>query len=168
MKRLLLYIGVTHSIKKTHTLILFLFFALGTASAQEVLSSQGDSYSNTNGNIDFTIGEVITSTETDGTNTITQGFHQSTWTFVKVIVHEPTYEAIIFPNPTEDVLNIRTNSFENVSYALLDAQGKLVLQGSLSDVITPVRVHHLASGAYFITLNNQEHKLKTFKLIKSD
>jgi hypothetical protein len=46
-------------------------------SSQEVVSAQGDSYSNTSGSIDFTIGEVVINTGTDGNNDITQGFHQT-------------------------------------------------------------------------------------------
>ena len=138
-----------------------------TLTAQEVISTQGDSYSNSSGSIDFTIGEVIISTGTDGTNDITQGFHQTNWNFVDVITHEPSYEASIYPNPTEELLYIRTSNFENVRYALYDAQGRLVDQGALLDIVTPIRVHRLAPGAYSITLNNHEQKLKTFMLIRS-
>ena len=86
---------------KRHTLVLFSFLATGTVSAQEVVSTQGDSYSNTSGSIDFTLGEVIIATGTDGTNNITQGFHQTNWNFLGVEDFSPNYEAIIFPNPTD-------------------------------------------------------------------
>jgi hypothetical protein len=61
-----------------YTLVLFLLFAGFTLSAQEVISTQGDSYINGNGSIDFTIGEVIIDTGTDGSIFLTQGFHQIT------------------------------------------------------------------------------------------
>ena len=152
---------------KRYTIVLFSLLAAVSASAQEVVSTQGDSYSNASGSIDFTIGEVIINTVTDGTNDITQGFHQSNWNFVGMEDHFPSYEAIIFPNPTEDVLNIRTSSFENVTYTLYDAQGKLVLQNKLSAEQTPIQVGLLDPGAYSLTLNNETHNLKTFKLIKT-
>ena len=96
---------------KRHTLVLFSLFVAISVSAQEVVATQGESYSNASANIDFTIGEVIIATGTDGTNDITQGFHQTNWNFLGVEDHAPNYEAIIFPNPTEDVLNIRTSTF---------------------------------------------------------
>ena len=151
---------------KKNTLVLFSFFASLAVSAQEVVSTQGDSYSNASANIDFTIGEVIIATGTDGTNDITQGFHQTNWNFVGLEDHAPNYEAIIFPNPTEDVLNIRTSTFENVTYTLCDAQGKLVMQNILSAKQTPIQVSQLAPGSYSLTLNNETQNLKTFKLIK--
>ena len=152
---------------KKHTLVLFSLFATISVSAQEVIATQGDSYSNASANIDFTIGEVIIDTGTDGTNDLTQGFHQTNWNFVGLEDFAPNYEAIIFPNPTEDVLNIRTSTFENVTYTLYDAQGKLVMQDVLSAEQTPIQVSQLAPGSYSLTLNNQTQNLKTFKLVKS-
>lgn len=133
---------------------------------QEVVSTQGDSYTNTSGSIDFTIGEVVINTETDGTNDITQGFHQTNWHFLGVENYTPSYEATIFPNPTSEVLNIKTSKFEKVTFTLYDAQGKLILQGVLSAEQTPIHVSHLSPGSYSIVLNNGTQNLKTFKLMK--
>ncbi len=136
-------------------------------NAQEVVSTQGDVYSNESGSIDFTIGETVIGTGTDETHEITQGFHQTHWNFVGLKDHAPNYEALIFPNPTEDVLNIKTSTFEQVTYTLYDAQGKLVLQDKLSAEQTPIQVHHLTPGSYLLTLHNETQRLKTFKLVKT-
>jgi hypothetical protein len=152
---------------KRHTLVLFSLLTTVTVSAQEVVSTQGDSYSNASANIDFTIGEVIIDTGTDGNNDLTQGFHQTNWNFVGLEDYAPNYEATIFPNPTEDLLNIRTSTFENVTYSLYDAQGKLVMQNTLSAEQTPIQVSQLAPGSYSLTLNNETKNLKTFKLVKT-
>lgn len=157
---------------KIYTIVIFLLLYATTISAQEVVSTQGDSYSNANGSIDFTVGEAIINTGTDGSNDLTQGFHQTNWNFLGVEDFAPDYEASIFPNPTSDVLNIKTSSFENVTYTLYDAQGKLVLQSILAAEVTPIQVSHLAPGAYSLQLTFEEgkksaSKSKTFKLIKS-
>ena len=147
------------------------FVAAFAASAQEVVSTQGDSYSNGSGSIDFTLGEVVIATGTDGTNDLTQGFHQTNWNFLGLEDFAPDFQATIFPNPTQDVLNIKTSVFENVTYTLYDAQGKLVLQNILSAEQTPIQVSQLAPGSYSLTLNKpmREHQdlpLKIFKLVK--
>lgn len=154
-------------IMKKNTLVLFSFFASLAVSAQEVVSTQGESYSNASANIDFTIGEVIIATETDGTNDITQGFHQTNWNFLGVEDFAPNFKATIFPNPTSDFLNIKTSVFENVTYTLYDAMGKLVLQNILFAEQTTIQVSQLAPGAYLLTLNNETQNLKTFKLVKT-
>jgi hypothetical protein len=151
--------------KKT-AFVLFSLFATISFSAQEVLATQGDSYSNASGNIDFTIGEVIINTGTDGTNDLTQGFHQTNWNILGVEDYAPNYEAIIYPNPTSEVLNIRTSAFENITYTVYDAQGKLIMQNILTAEQAPIQVSQLAPGSYSLTLNNETQNLKTFKLIK--
>ena len=152
---------------KKRTLFLFSLLSTIAVSAQEVLSTQGDSYSNTSANINFTIGEVVINTGTNGTNELTQGFHQTYWNFLGMEDHSPSFNATVFPNPTSEVLNIRTSSFENVRYTLYNAQGKLLIQDILSAEQTPVQVGQLAPGSYSIILNNQTQNLKTFKLIKT-
>ena len=149
------------------TLVLFSLLTTLAISAQEVISAQGDSYTNANGSIDFTIGEVITNTGSNASGTITQGFHQTSWSVVSVEKHAPDYEATVYPNPTEDILNIRANAFVGVIYTLYDAQGKLILQGKLSAELTSLEVNQLAAGSYSLTLNNATQYLKTFKLIKA-
>ena len=117
---------------------------------------------------------MIIATGTDGTNDLTQGFHQTNWNILGVEDYAPNYEAIIYPNPTSDVLNIRTSTFENVTYTLYDAHGKLVMQNILSSEQTPIQVSQLAPGAYSLELIFEEGskgslsspKRKTFKLIK--
>ena len=152
---------------KKRTLILFSLLSTIAVSAQEVVSTQGDSYSNTSANINFTIGEVVINTGTDGTVDFTQGVHQTNWNFVGMEDYSPGFEASVFPNPTSEVLNIRTSSFENVRYTLYNAQGKLLIQEILSAEQTPIQVGQLAPGSYSIILNNQTQNLKTFKLIKT-
>ena len=151
---------------KKNTIVLFSLFASISVSAQEVLSTQGESYSNASTKIDFTIGEVVINTGTDGTNDLTQGFHQTNWNFLGVEDFAPDYQVTLFPNPTQDVLNIKTSVFENVTYTLYDAQGKLVMQNILSAEQTPIQVSRLAPGSYSLTLNNETQNLKTFKLVK--
>jgi len=152
------------------------------ASAQEVVSTQGDAYSNASGTIDFTVGEVVINTGTDGSNDLTQGFHQTNWNFLGMEDFAPNIEASIFPNPTEDVLNIRTSMFENATYVVYDAQGKIILQDILTSEQTPIQVGHIAPGGYSLelifeggnidSLQSAEPaevpstKRKTFKLIK--
>ena len=148
---------------------LFAFTILFTINlfSQGVISSQGDSYTHSSASIDFTIGEVVTSTVSNGEKTLTQGFHQTNWSFVSIENHVPNYEAIIFPNPTDNFLNIKAISFKNVNYSLFDEMGKLVLNGTLYSEKTSLDVSKLHTGLYSLVLNNSENKLKTFNIIKT-
>ena len=161
------FFSLKHFHMKKRTLFLISLLSTLTVTAQEVVSTQGDSYSNASANVNFTIGEVVINTGTNGANDLTQGFHQTNWNFVGLEDHSPSFEARIFPNPTSEVLNIRTSTFENVTYTLYDTKGKLILKDILSAEQTPIQVGQLAPGSYSIILNNQTQNLKTFKLIKT-
>lgn len=148
--------------------ILILALALSFNSiSQEVVSTQGDSYTKTNGSIDFTIGEVIANTASSNENTLTQGFHQTNWMFLSVENHQIDYEATVYPNPMSSVLNIQSSAHENVSYTVNDARGRIVSKGNLQTIVTEVDVSLFAPGSYSLVLFDEKHlKLKTFKLIK--
>jgi hypothetical protein len=135
--------------------------------SQEVISTQGDSYVDSSASIDYTIGEVVTFTGASVENNLTQGFHQTNWGFVSIEDHLPTYQAIIYPNPTEDLLNIKASLYEDVSYALYDEMGKLILQGRLLSEQTAFEVSPLATGRYSLVLSNSKENLKTFNIIKT-
>ncbi|MBU2019383.1 MAG: T9SS type A sorting domain-containing protein [Bacteroidetes bacterium] len=135
--------------------------------SQEIVSTQGDSYSNGNGSIGFTIGEAIIDTRTDGTFTITQGFHQSSWRYLGIEDHVESFDVSLYPNPTSEFLNIKTANFKDVFCSIYDAQGKLVLNNQLTSELTSIKVSHLSSGAYSVSLISQNQTLKTFKLVKN-
>lgn len=152
---------------KNKLLTITLFLSGSMLYGQEVISTQGNSYSNANGSIDYSIGEVVISTGTDGTNDLTQGFHQTNWNYVGLEDHSPNYEAIIFPNPTQEELSIKSSKFENVNYVLYDALGKKVIEGKLEGELTSFPVTELAPGNYSLALRANNETLKVFKLIKN-
>ncbi|MFT5859967.1 MAG: hypothetical protein ACI865_002074 [Flavobacteriaceae bacterium] len=143
--------------------------ALSTITfSQEVISTQGDSYTNASGSIDFTIGEVVINTGTDGTNDLTQGFHQTNWNFLGVDNHEQNFEATVYPNPMGTELYIQTENFEYVSYVLYDATGRIVAENKLNALQTGIDVSTFAPSSYSLVLQAEnQHKIKTFKLVKT-
>ncbi|MEJ6776930.1 MAG: plastocyanin/azurin family copper-binding protein, partial [Crocinitomicaceae bacterium] len=83
-------------------LFLLTLFFYTSLSAQDVISTQGDSYVNPYANIDFTIGESVISTFSNSNISITQGFHQ-TWNNQN-ICSDPT--DLIVTNITSDAADI--------------------------------------------------------------
>ena len=149
-----------------HTFLVGLLLMGVNVYGQEVIATQGDSYSTASGSIDYTIGEVVTFTATDGNNDLTQGFHQTNWNFLGLDDHAPNFEVGVFPNPTEHYLNIQTETYENVRFILTDAQGKLIMTDVLSNSLTTLEVAHLATGIYNLSLESNGVIMKTFRLAK--
>ncbi|MEO8151163.1 MAG: T9SS type A sorting domain-containing protein, partial [Bacteroidia bacterium] len=66
----------------------------------------------------------------------------------------------IFPNPVRDVLNIQHSSVEN-QYAIIDATGKIIMEGELEKQSTQLNISSISNGIYFLQLN----KIKSYKII---
>lgn len=152
---------------KNHNVLLVSLLISFSSIGQEVISNQGETYSNTNGTIDFTLGEVVINTVSSGTNDITQGFHQTNWSFVGIEDLQPDYEVSVFPNPMETQLLIQAEKFQGVKYELFDSKGKIVKQAQLVQEETHIDVQHVSAGAYQLRLTNELNQpLKKFTLIK--
>ena len=152
---------------KKPLILVMAFFSPVFVYAQEVVSTAGEVFSVSGSSISYTLGELVINTENSGTLEITQGFQQSNWIYLGVENYAPDFQVTIFPNPISNELNIRVADFENVSYQMFDATGKLVKQNILTGEITVVDVQQFATGMYTITLlNGNQDFLKTIKLIK--
>jgi hypothetical protein len=149
--------------------ILLLLPFIGQAQSTElnVFSSSGNHFSNGSVEVSFTIGETVISTESNTNNTLTQGFHQTNWVFMGVENFESTLEISVFPNPSSDDLFIQTTYFEGLNYELYDAQGKLVLEGALTEETTRLSISKLAPAQYNLSIRSGKQLNKTFKLIKT-
>lgn len=148
-------------------LLLFSLFPVSVLSAQDVISSQGDSYSNGSNTVDFTIGEPIIETVGDGTNDLTQGFHQTLLIITNLEDYKNTFDVSIYPNPSSEYVGLNVEKFENLSYHLYDINGKLLNNASLNNKSTKINMIDFAKGTYLLTLIDQENnKLKTYQIIK--
>lgn len=143
-----------------------------TASAQlhhQMLSSQGSTSQTNNG---------IIVTQTVGQQSVTgnydyeylkigQGFQQANWTRIIIEQTSPEFEITIYPNPFDEIINIKHNSEQDFNMNIFDPTGKLVYKNLINVIGSNQRVNleQLPSGVYLIYL--QSNNLKYFtKLIK--
>jgi hypothetical protein len=92
------------------------------------VASAGTHFTGSNAQLSWTIGEPVTTTLSNGSNTITQGFHQTLLTVTAV--NEQTVAGIdvtVYPNPTSDLVNIQlSNNKKDLQLDLFDLNGKLL------------------------------------------
>ena len=145
-----------------------LFLLAVSVNAQQVISAQGNSYSNASHTIDYTIGETVTATVSNGSNDLTQGFHQTNVVITNVEDLDANILVNIFPNPTSDFVNLSVEKFEGLTLQIYDAAGKLVEQTELSQSLTSFKVSHYSNGTYLLTLTHKkDKKVKAYKIIKN-
>lgn len=66
----------------------------------------------------------------------------------------------LFPNPANDVLNIKLNNITNANLRVYDIQGKLVIERSISNEQNlELNVSNLQSGLYFVKLNTSTKEM---------
>lgn len=115
---------------KQTVIILILLFCFGLKSQsieRSVISSGGNTFSNTNFSADWTIGELAVSSAVVGATMLTQGFNQYYSSALSVKNSLVISSLKAYPNAVESKLNL---SWENKKSAatldLYDATGKLV------------------------------------------
>jgi len=123
--------------------------------AQEVVSSGGESYTNSSGQIDYTIGETIIETVNGSVNQLTQGFHQPVIQVTEIGDHSPDTDMVVYPNPTNGSLTIQVDEVPNgLKYLLFDATGKLVKSDEVRQSRSTIYMNGFASGQYVLKFSN--------------
>lgn len=71
--------------------------------------------------------------------------------------------ASIYPNPTNDIVNVKVSKTDVYTLTVRDVTGKVVMNKTVINQLTQLDFNGYDSGIYFITLNNKTQKT-TFKL----
>jgi hypothetical protein len=162
------------------TLLIMLCFICGTSHIQaqsiskQVLGSSGESLSNGNRTINFTVGEPIVGMIQNGA-TIHQGFWAELFSDetlnITILTNENTIS--VFPNPAVNYLNFHFKQNKNVTYSvkLFDITGKMILNTNLQsqNQNSQLDISQLSNGMYVLTLVSKDSSYnQSFKILKKD
>jgi hypothetical protein len=145
---------------------ILLFFSLILAGQTILLTPQvvasgwgegaleGDIY------ITWTTGETVVETvsTSDEEILITQGFQQPwgiDWTIVGVdMIQENDISLVIFPNPTQGVIQIGFEEISNYQLTIFDLSGKKLLQKEYNGKEVQLNLCDFPSGIYFLLIRD--------------
>ncbi len=151
---------------KIHLLLFFsisVLFSKAQTITQGTITSFGSYVGTSSPIIDYSCGETINTTISNGTNTITQGFLQpELYSFIGILTISKNNTVNVFPNPSS--ADFKIDIAEDVEWTLTDAQSKIIKSGT--DKVIPSA--ELNAGIYILNIkatNNQFNK--TIKLIKN-
>lgn len=135
----------------------------------EVIAASGQQFQNGQIQLEWTLGEVLTETESNGNNVLTQGFHQPELNITGIEDLSPGWELSVFPNPTSGDLNIQfASQDEMLHFNLNDLSGKQ-LYSSRSAQSFRMELHNLAPGTYFLSVRSHNGTLrKTYQILKTN
>ena len=150
-------------------LLLTTLITLSVSAQQFLLSTAGNSATNSESSISWSLGELATSTYSANGVTLTQGFQQPTLQ-VSTLIEEPDQVANIkvYPNPVayQLTVDLTENKTETYKLALYNMQGKLLKVQTLEGTHATFNFRDLASGQYLLKISAENRLLKTYKVVK--
>ncbi|MCA6362463.1 MAG: T9SS type A sorting domain-containing protein [Bacteroidetes bacterium] len=141
----------------TGSLLLLGLWARGQSVEQNVLSSSGDFFSNSQGMIEWTLGEPMSETYGNATNFLTQGFHQ-TMLDPNSVPEQVIGNLSLFPNPSSDQVTLQFDAESSGVYTVeiynalgqqLSSRQLNIMPGGYRHEIT---VRDFTDGIYFVTV----------------
>lgn len=154
-------------------LLVFLFvLGLTRLQAQEAKIATGGNASGSGGSVSYSIGQMVYTTNTGTNGSVAQGVQQPFEISLVTGLEEAegiSLRCSVYPNPTTDYLVLKVENFdkENLSYQLIDINGKPLENKNITGNETNIIMSDLVPATYFlkVTLNNKE--VKTFKIVKN-
>lgn len=77
-----------------------------------------------------------------------------------------TIDALLYPNPATSQTTIRMDDWNGVRYTVIDVQGRILIEGSLTDVHTILEMTDWQSGVYFVTLTAENGGVRVIPCVK--
>lgn len=157
------------------TLFVYPLFLIGISaslSAQESINTAGADISNNSGSMTASVGQTFYETSFSGQGSASAGVQQP-YEIIETLgteIAEISLSLNIYPNPTQDVLNL-TLDFKNYSsyrYDLFDGSGKLITGKTISQAKTSIQMAALPAAIYYLKVSLGGKVIKIFKVVKSD
>jgi hypothetical protein len=146
------------------------FLAGAQQITESVISSGGESYSAQDYNLSWTVGETVIETFYADGLTLTQGFHQGSYTLTRIDENNNgKFEVNVFPNPAVNYVNIETFGEPKEMFAsLYDMNGKVVRHQAFTTNALSLNISDLKEATYLLVITSTKgEKLAKFKLIKN-
>jgi hypothetical protein len=155
------------------TTIVALIFSVGL-HAQESPTATGGDATGTGGTSSYSVGQVVYTTATGTNGSVAQGVQQPYEISIITGVKETTInlEMNVYPNPTTNFLSLKVDastslSNQQLSYQLIDLQGKVITNKKVTATNSTINVESLPKAIYFLNVTKDNQVVKTFKVIKN-
>jgi hypothetical protein len=149
-------------------------FGISQTISPQSINSSGQTMTQSNGSLTFTVGElvVLTQTDSDG-NTLGSGFPTGA-VITTASIQEPNASLInvkVYPNPTTDLVtvSIQETKLPQVVLEIVDVNGKIVSVEKYAGMSNKIGISTSLweKGIYVLNLKNTENQLiGSYKIIK--
>jgi hypothetical protein len=155
-----------------NVLIAFALFGIGTTKAQNTSAASGSNATGSGGTLSYTVGQIVTTTNTGSNGTSAHGVQQPFEISVATGIKEEldiTLDLVVYPNPSTDFLKLRIGDreFRNLRYQLFDINGNLLRNNKVEERETEISMNIYLPAIYFLKVTDKDKVIKTFKIIKN-
>ena len=132
-----------------------------------MIASSGNSFTSASARLDYTIGEVVTTTLSGGGTTLTQGFHQPEIKFTSTENYADDFTFTLYPNPTEQFVTVASSKEDQMQVHVYDASGRAIMVSGVFSKQVTLDLQGLASGSYLMMVATAAGMpLHTYTVIK--
>ena len=138
--------------------------------SQETVNVSGGGFTNSSGSISYSIGQIFFQDISNSSGSINEGVQQaydiSTLSLESNLVK---LSLVVYPNPTQSRLSLRVGNFnyENLSYNLLDLEGKVLERVVVKSEESIIDMQQFPIATYLVEVYKDDKKVQTFKIIKN-
>lgn len=149
-----------------------LFFAVAVAPAQSDFVPVGGTATGDAGSVTYTVGQIAVQVTNNGDKSVLEGVQQPYEIQTVGVDDYPgiTLNAVVYPNPTQNLLNLRISNFEiptsGLTAQLYDAHGRLLQVTTVSELETSFDLRIYPMATYQLRVLDGKRMLKTFKIVK--
>lgn len=141
------------------------------AQAQTTATTSGGEATGNGGTVSYTVGQVVYQTHSGTNGSVAEGVQQPYEISVVTGIEEAKGINLLvsaYPNPTTDYLTLEIKDFElsNLSFQLYDLNGKILQNKKITVSQTSIAMGNLIPANYFVTVMQNNKKIRTFKIIK--
>ncbi len=155
--------------------ICLFYYCFGSLCAQSnminspfLISSAGETFIQTNYNMCFSVGEIAVETLMQSDAVLTQGFHQENYEISQINELENNHKISIYPNPTQDILQINCNISTPVDLKIIDIKGSIISSllkapGAETQLID---LSKFSQGVYFLEIIINTNSKQVYQIQK--
>lgn len=134
--------------------------------AQQVVTTGGASNKKIQGSVEYSIGEIATSTYSNSNGSIHEGVIQDYISITSDIVQIENISIQVFPNPVTSKLTVDVDSPQDFIYSVYDISGNL-LETNAFATHTELDFQSKAQGTYILKiLDKNSDKINSYSIIK--
>lgn len=153
-------------------LVTTLLLGLTQVNAQEAVVTSSGNASGTNGNVSYSVGQIVYTTNTGATGSVAQGVQQpfEIQTVLGAENFNINLQLAVYPNPTTNwlQLEVKNTEFTNLSYQLFDLNGRMILNQKITTETSTISMEQLPAAIFLLKVVNNNKEVKTFKIIKKE